>query len=68
MTWLGRLLHRKRLEQQMQSELRDHLERQVADNICSGMAEPKRVGAPLFVLEATNKQANPAAISEARNG
>jgi predicted permease len=33
------LFYRKRHEQQMQSELRDHLERQVADNIRSGMAE-----------------------------
>jgi putative ABC transport system permease protein len=37
--WLKRLAHRKRLEHQMQSELRDHLERQLADNMRSGMSE-----------------------------
>ncbi len=39
MTWWQRLLRRKTVEQEMQAELRDHLERQVADNIRFGMAD-----------------------------
>ena len=39
MTWLGRLLRRRRLEKELDAELRDHLERQVADYVKAGMAE-----------------------------
>ena len=31
MSWLGRLLRRRRLEREMEAELQDHLERQVAE-------------------------------------
>ena len=39
MRWLSRLLRRNRLEKRLDSELRDHLERQVADYIAAGMSE-----------------------------
>ena len=39
MTWLGRLLRRSRLEKELDAELRDHLERQVADYASAGMTE-----------------------------
>ena len=44
MSWWDRLLHRRRLETQLDAELRDHLERQVADYIASGLtaAEARR--------------------------
>jgi hypothetical protein len=37
MHWLRRLLHKSRTESQLDSELRFHLERQVADYIAAGM-------------------------------
>lgn len=39
MNWWQRLRKRDRLENQLDSELRDHLERHVADKINSGMSE-----------------------------
>ncbi|HZU28310.1 MAG TPA: ABC transporter permease [Bryobacteraceae bacterium] len=36
MTWLGRLLHGRRLEAKLDAELRDHIERAVADKIRAG--------------------------------
>jgi predicted permease len=39
MSWLTRLLRRGRLERQLDAELRDHLERQVADYVRDGMSE-----------------------------
>jgi putative ABC transport system permease protein len=44
MTWWGRLLKRGRLERELDAELRDHYERQLADFIASGMpdAEARR--------------------------
>ena len=39
MTWLSRLLRRNRAEAQIDAELRDHLERQVADYVAAGMNE-----------------------------
>ena len=39
MTWWGRLARRSRLEAQLDAELRDHFERQVADYIADGMSE-----------------------------
>lgn len=39
MNWLRRLLQKKQVEQQLDAELRDHFERQVADNIRAGMSE-----------------------------
>ena len=39
MTWLGRLLNRRRLERELDAELSDHLERQVADYVAAGMSE-----------------------------
>ena len=39
MTWLGRLLRRGRLERELDAELRDHLERHVADLVAGGMTE-----------------------------
>ena len=39
MTWWSRLLRRTRVEAQLDAELRDHLERQVADYIADGMTE-----------------------------
>ncbi|HXY40044.1 MAG TPA: permease prefix domain 1-containing protein [Vicinamibacteria bacterium] len=39
MTWLGRLLRRGRVERELQAELQDHLERQVADYVAAGMTE-----------------------------
>jgi predicted permease len=38
-TWLGRLLRRRRLEEELDAELRDHVERQVADHVAAGMTE-----------------------------
>ena len=38
MSWLQRLLHRKRLERQLQAELQDHLERQISENLRAGMS------------------------------
>ena len=39
MTWWSRLLHRNRLERDLDRELRDHLERHVADLVKGGMSE-----------------------------
>jgi predicted permease len=39
MNWLGRLVQKSRLESQLQKELQDHLERQAADYMRSGMSE-----------------------------
>jgi len=43
-TWLGRLLRRRQLEDELDLELRDHFERLVADNLARGMsgAEARR--------------------------
>lgn len=48
--WLRRLFGRARLERQLDAELRDHLERQVADHVASGMtdAEARRRATVLF--------------------
>ncbi|HXW08111.1 MAG TPA: ABC transporter permease [Vicinamibacterales bacterium] len=40
MRWLSRLLWRHRAEAQLDAELRDHLERQVAEYVTAGMSEP----------------------------
>src|SRR6185295_7955422 len=45
-TWLGRLLRRARLEKELDRELSDHLERQVADYVKAGMPRRRRVAAP----------------------
>ena len=44
MTWLDRVFHKSKLERQLDSELRFHLEQQTADNIAAGMdpAEARR--------------------------
>jgi putative ABC transport system permease protein len=39
MTWLGRLMRRDRLERQLDAELRDHVERMVADYRAEGLSE-----------------------------
>jgi putative ABC transport system permease protein len=39
MTWWGRLFHRRRLERELDAELRDHFERQVADFVATGVSE-----------------------------
>jgi hypothetical protein len=39
MSWLSRLLRRNRVEARLDAELRDHLERQVADYVTAGMSE-----------------------------
>jgi predicted permease len=39
MTWWSRVVRRDRVEAQLDAELRDHLERQVADYIAQGMSE-----------------------------
>ena len=39
MTWWMRLLRRDRLDRQLDAELRDHVERQVADYVAGGMPE-----------------------------
>jgi hypothetical protein len=36
---LGRLFRRRRLERELDAELRDHLERQVADYAAAGLSE-----------------------------
>ena len=41
MNWLGRLVRRTRAEAELDGELRDHLERQVADLVQQGHAEPE---------------------------
>ena len=38
MTWWQRLRHRDRLEGELDRELRDHVERQVADHVRAGMS------------------------------
>jgi putative ABC transport system permease protein len=40
MTWWGRLFSRRRLERELDAELRDHFERQVADYRAQGVPEP----------------------------
>ena len=40
MTWWRRLVSRPALERQLDAELRDHLERQVADYVREGLSEP----------------------------
>ncbi len=44
MTWLSRLFRRGKLEMQLDSELRFHVEQQIADNVAAGMspAEARR--------------------------
>ena len=37
MHWLSRFFHRSKLEAQLDSELRFHVEQQTADNIAAGM-------------------------------
>ena len=39
MTWWGRLFRRRRLERELEAELRDHYERQVADFVATGVSE-----------------------------
>jgi putative ABC transport system permease protein len=39
MSWWGRLLGRRKLEMQLDAELRDHVERQVADLVRAGVSE-----------------------------
>jgi hypothetical protein len=39
MTWWTRLFRRSRLEAQLGAELRDHIEREVADDVAAGMSE-----------------------------
>jgi predicted permease len=39
MRWWARLLRRRRVETQLDAELRDHLERQVADHVAAGLSE-----------------------------
>jgi hypothetical protein len=41
MTWLGRLFRRRRLEHELDAELRDHYERQLADFVATGVPEPE---------------------------
>ncbi len=41
MSWWGRLIRRRRVEAQLDDELRDHVERQVADYVRAGMTEPE---------------------------
>ena len=38
MSWLGRLFHKSRAEDELYKELRFHLEQQVADNLAAGMS------------------------------
>jgi len=40
-TWLGRLLRGRRLERELDRELLDHIERQVANHVAAGMSEPE---------------------------
>jgi putative ABC transport system permease protein len=48
MRWLGRLLRKSRAEKELERELRFHLERQIADNLASGMpAEEARRSASI---------------------
>ena len=42
MRWLSRLLRRNRVEKQLDAELRDHVERQVADYVAAGATETGR--------------------------
>jgi putative ABC transport system permease protein len=39
MIWLGRLLRARKVESELERELRDHVERQVADYVAAGMSE-----------------------------
>jgi len=39
MTWWGRLFRRRRLERELDAELRDHYERQVADFVATGVSD-----------------------------
>lgn len=58
MRWLTSLLRRSRVEAQLDSELRDHVERQVADYVTSGMSEPearRRARVELGGLEQTKE-------------
>jgi putative ABC transport system permease protein len=41
MSWWTRLFSRRRLERELDAELRDHYERQVADLLATGMPEPE---------------------------
>ena len=42
MTWWGRLVNRRRLERELDAELRDHYERQVADYLAAGVTRTGR--------------------------
>ncbi|MGH9582731.1 MAG: permease prefix domain 1-containing protein, partial [Bryobacteraceae bacterium] len=39
MNWWGRLLRKKRIERELDAELRDHIERAAAENVRKGMSE-----------------------------
>ena len=39
MTWWRRLRHRERVENELDAELRDHVERQVAQHVRAGLSE-----------------------------
>ena len=39
MSWWGRLIHRRRLESELDAELRDHVDRQAADLMATGLGE-----------------------------
>ena len=41
MSWWRRLLNRERVENELDAELRDHVERQVADHVRGGLSEPE---------------------------
>jgi putative ABC transport system permease protein len=41
MTWWRRLVRRRKLEAQLDAELKDHVERQVADYVQAGISEPE---------------------------
>ena len=63
MTWLSRLFRRGRLETQLDSELRFHVEQQIADNIAAGMnpAEARRRALAQFGgLESVKEEAREA--------
>ncbi|MGH9351247.1 MAG: permease prefix domain 1-containing protein [Terriglobia bacterium] len=50
MNWRGRLLKRKRVERELDAELRDHIERAAAENIRKGMTESEARRAALLTF------------------
>jgi hypothetical protein len=68
MSWLLRLFARKRMEIDLDKELRFHFETQVADKVRSGIPEREAVDSPDWSSEASSRSKKIAGRAEAHCG